>query len=79
MNITTIQCPQCGFNSYKALNVKTNKEVTITISKCESGGCSIQIPEDDIWEEYGHFDDILLYSENRYKILEMIETDCFND
>lgn len=78
MNLT-IQCPQCGFNSYKALNVKTNKEVIMTISKCESGSCSIQIPEDNVWEEHGQFDDIILYSEKRYKILQMIETDCFND
>jgi len=25
MNLT-IQCPQCGFNQYKALNTETNKE-----------------------------------------------------
>ncbi len=78
MNLT-IECPQCGFNSYKALNVKTNKEVTMTISKCESGGCALQIPEDDVWEEHENFNDIILYSEKSYLIIEMLETDCFSD
>ena len=47
MNLT-ISCPQCGYNEYKALNTKTNKEVTIIISKCETTACELQIPEDEI-------------------------------
>lgn len=73
-----IQCPNCGYNSYKVLNVKTNKEVIMTISKCEPMGCTLQIPEDDIIIEYETFSDLQVFSENKYKIIEMIATDCFN-
>lgn len=47
MNLT-VSCPQCGFNKYKALNTKTNKEVTIIISKCETTSCELEIPEDEV-------------------------------
>lgn len=35
--IIEVSCPQCGYNEYRALNTTTQKEVTITISKCETG------------------------------------------
>ena len=73
-----IKCPNCGYNSYNVLNVETNKEVVMTISKCEPFGCSLQIPEDNILDEYGTFSELQLFSEKKYKIIEMIKSECFN-
>ncbi|ELY2018454.1 hypothetical protein SL053_002382 [Flavobacterium psychrophilum] len=73
-----IKCPNCGYNSYNVLNVKTNKEVIMTISKCEPTGCSLQIPEDNIFDEYETFSELQIFSEKRYKIIEMINSDCFD-
>lgn len=72
-----ISCPQCGFNEYKALNTKTNKEVTITISKCETTGCDIQIPIDDLQDKFENQYDLCVPS--YYKILEQTLSDCFDD
>jgi uncharacterized Zn finger protein len=76
MNLT-ISCPQCGYNEYKALNTKTNNEVTITISKCETTSCNLQIPEDNIDYTFDQQDDLVIPS--CYVILEQTLSDCLDD
>ena len=76
MNLT-IYCPQCGYNEYKALNTKTNKEVTIIISKCETTACELQIPEDEIDNTFERQEDLCLPS--HYTILEQTLSDCLDD
>ena len=72
-----ISCPQCGYNEYKALNTKTNKEVTIIISKCETTACELQIPEDEIDNTFERQEDLCLPS--HYTILEQTLSDCLDD
>lgn len=50
----------------------------MTISKCEPFGCSLQIPDDNILDEYGTFSELQLFSEKKYKIIEMIKSECFS-
>ena len=76
MNLT-ISCPQCGYNEYEALNTKTNKEVTIIISKCETTACELQIPEDEIDNTFERQEDLCLPS--HYTILEQTLSDCLDD
>lgn len=73
----SISCPQCGFNKYRALNTKTNKEVTIVISKCETTGCILQIPDDEIDDTFDQQVDLILPS--YYTILEQTLSDCMDD
>lgn len=72
-----ISCPQCGYNEYKALNTKTNKEVTITISKCETTGCELQVPEDNVYNTFETQDELSILK--HYTILEQTHTDCMDD
>ncbi len=72
-----ISCPQCGYNEYKALNTKTNKEVLITISKCETTGCELEISEDEVFNTFSRQEDLCLPS--HYTILEQTLSDCFDD
>ena len=76
MNLT-ISCPQCGYNEYKALNTKTNKEVIIIISKCETTSCILQIPEDDIDYTFDQQADLVIPS--CYLILEQTLSNCLED
>ena len=76
MNLT-ISCPQCGYNEYKALNTKTNKEVRIIISKCETTACELEIPEDEVFNTFSRQED--LYLPNNYDILEQTLSDCSDD
>ena len=76
MNLT-ISCPQCGYNEYKALNTKTNKEVTIIISKCETTACELEIPEDEVFNTFSRQEDLCLPS--HYKILEQTFSNCEDD
>ena len=72
-----ISCPQCGYNEYKALNTKTNKEVTITISKCETTACELEITEDGVYNTFSRQEDLCL--PNHYTILEQTLSDCLDD
>lgn len=76
MNLT-IQCPQCGFNQYKALNTETNKEVTIVISKCETTYCLLEIPEDEFDNTFENQEDLCIPS--KYALLSQTLSDCFKD
>jgi hypothetical protein len=76
MNLT-IQCPQCGFNQYKALNTETNKEVTIIISKCETTACELEIPEDEVYNTFNRQEDLCLPP--RYTIISQTLSDCLDD
>lgn len=76
MNLT-ISCPQCGYNQYKALNTKTNKEVTIIISKCETTACELEIPDDEVYNTFSRQEDLFL--PNHYTILEQTLSDCLDD
>lgn len=76
MNLS-ISCPQCGYNEYKALNTKTNREVTIIISKCETTGCELQIPEDGVFNTFERQED--LYLQSHYDIIEQTLSDCMDD
>mgnify|MGYP006329813065 CR=1 FL=1 len=76
MNLT-ISCPQCGYNEYKALNTKTNKEVRIIISKCETTACELEIPEDEVFNTFSRQEDLCL--PNNYDILEQTLSDCSDD
>lgn len=76
MNLT-IQCPQCGFIEFKALNTETNYEVTITISKCETTHCSLDIPEDEFYYTFEFQEDLCLPS--NYKIISQTLSKCFKD
>ena len=72
-----ISCPQCGYNEYKALNTKTNKEVTITITKCETTSCVLLIPEDEIDNTFDQQGDLCIPS--YYTILEQTLSNCEDD
>ena len=72
-----ISCPQCGYNQYKALNTKTNKEVTIIISKCETTACELEIPEDEVFNTFSRQEDLCLPS--CYKIISQTLLDCLED
>lgn len=76
MNLT-ISCPQCGYNEYKALNTKTNQEVTIIISKCETTACELQILEDEVFNTFNRQEDLCI--PNHYQILEQTLSDCIED
>ena len=76
MNLT-ISCPQCGYNEYKALNTKTNKEVTITISKCETTYCNLDIPEDEIFDTFDNQESLCI--PKHYVILKQTLSDCLTD
>lgn len=76
MNLT-ISCPQCGYNEFKALNTKTNKEVVIIISKCETTACELEIPEDGVFNTFSRQED--LYLPSYYIILEQTLSDCLDD
>jgi uncharacterized Zn finger protein len=76
MNLT-ITCPQCGYNQYKALNTKTNKEITIIISKCETTACELEIPEDEVFNTFNRQEDLCLPS--RYVLISQTLSDCFGD
>ena len=73
----SISCPQCGYNEYKALNTKTNKEVTIIISKCETTACELEITEDEVYNTFSSQEDLCLPS--HYVILEQTLSDCLDD
>lgn len=72
-----ISCPQCGYNEYKALNTKTEKEVTIIISKCETTGCDLEIPQDEFYDKFENQCDLCIPS--YYTILEQTLSDCMDD
>ena len=72
-----ISCPQCGYNEYRALNTETNTEVTIIISKCETTGCDLDIPQDEFYNKFENQCDLCIPS--RYTILEQTHTDCLDD
>lgn len=76
MNLT-IQCPQCGFNEYKAINTETNKEVTIIISKCETTYCLLEIPEDEFNNTFEFQEDLCIPS--KYTLLYQAQSNCFED
>ncbi len=73
----SISCPQCGFNKYRALNTKTNKEVTIIISKCETTACELEIIEDEVYNTFSRQEDLCIQS--HYKILEQTFSNCEDD
>jgi len=72
-----ISCPQCGYNEYRALNTKTNQEVTITISKCETTGCDVSIMKDDYFNKFQDQEDLLIPF--YYEILEQTLSNCMDD
>lgn len=70
-----ITCPSCGYNSYRALNNRTQREVVLVIAKCADGSFNIDVVEDNYFETYDSFEEVQ-FDYSLYTLLEVTGSNC---
>lgn len=72
-----INCPECGYNSYLVEETKTGKHLNVEVSKCNDGGCDLNI-ENLEHEHYEDFEELTSFFNNRFVILQIKNINCVN-
>lgn len=71
----TIDCPECGYNSYLVTETLSGTEMNAIISKCPEGGCDLSI-DNATHEHYEDFEELASFFNSRYEIVEITGTNC---
>ena len=70
-----INCPECGYNSYKVVEISTGNSLSVIVAKCETGGCNIEIDNLE-FEHYEDFSELTSFFNNRFNIVDIIGQNC---
>jgi len=72
-----INCPECGYNTYKAIHLLSGEELNVTVSKCDNGSCDL-IVEGLEPEHYEDFNEMSIWFNGRFEITETISINCID-
>ena len=76
-----IDCPDCGYNYYNAIDKTTNQECYLTIGKCRIGKCDMTVDGvSDVSEEFAFesFSELKDFAYANYTILGKEDCGCTN-